>query len=305
MRQIGTLPNEKLGRQLIDYLLTEGIEAKAESDSGGSYAIWINHEDQVESAKEVFLHFEASPEDARYQGRAARAQELRMQDTQQRKRARKNYRPGHEVWRSGGNGTRKIPLTFTLIAICVGVALWTDLGENGPASDMLSYVSRKHLSDPDWVHSNPTDANRDIRAGEVWRVITPNFIHLGLIHLLFNMMWVHTLGGQIESVKGWRKLLMMVALFGIASSLCQVYIARYPFFGGMSGVVYGLFGYVWMKSRYDPGDGIRISQQNVQLMVIWFFICFIPGFAVANGGHAGGLIAGVILGYASAHLGKK
>jgi GlpG protein len=65
----------------------------------------------------------------------------------------------------------------------------------------------------------------------------------------------------------------------------------------MSGVVYGLFGYLWMKSRYEPGSGFYVTQNTVVWMVGWFLMCLfgvIPG--VANAVHAAGFLVGIIVG---------
>src|SRR5262249_30799680 len=72
-----------------------------------------------------------------------------------------------------------------------------------------------------------------------------------------------------------------------------------PLFGGMSGVVYGLFGYVWMKSRYEPGLGLAMSPNTVFIMVGWFFLCLFGAVgAVANVAHGVGLLAGMAIGCA-------
>ena len=59
----------------------------------------------------------------------------------------------------------------------------------------------------------------------------------------------------------------------------------------MSGVVYGLFGYVWIKSKLDPGDGFQIDPTIAMIMFVFFVICFTGIFGgVANWAHAGGLV---------------
>ena len=74
----------------------------------------------------------------------------------------------------------------------------------------------------------------------------------------------------------------------------------------MSGVVYALFGYVWIKSKFDPGDGLFIDQSTAIILLAWFFLCFtmpvgtLSGGGVANFAHAGGLISGALWGYISA-----
>ncbi len=308
MRKIGTLPSEELSSRFIDYLLTEGIPARAEpiesaEDNGRTWVVWINREEQVEASRDILQHFSQSPDDPRYGGRAAKADALRMEQEKRRRFARENYHQGREIFRDGmGVSAKRTPVTFGLIAVCVFVALWTRLGDHADVVDRLEYVSRRHQAEENWNHENPVDASVDVFEGEYWRVFTPNFLHFSLIHIFFNMLWLRSLGGQIESRKGSIKLLAMVFALGLASTFCQVFVVRFPFFGGMSGVVYGLFGYTWMKDRFDPADGVRISPASTQMMVIWFVICFLPGFDIANGGHAGGLILGMIMGYASSHL---
>ena len=89
----------------------------------------------------------------------------------------------------------------------------------------------------------------ELKQGEIWRPVTPIFMHFGIIHILFNMMWLKELGTMIEFKNGSLKMLLMVLIIAVVSNVGQDYY-KGPYFGGMSGVVYGLFGYIWMKSRY-------------------------------------------------------
>jgi GlpG protein len=66
----------------------------------------------------------------------------------------------------------------------------------------------------------------------------------------------------------------------------------------MSGVVYGLFGYAWMKSRFDRGAGIYIDPGTVFMMVAWLVLCYTGTFgSVANTAHSAGLAVGMAIGY--------
>ena len=71
-----------------------------------------------------------------------------------------------------------------------------------------------------------------------------------------------------------------------------------PLFGGMSGVNYALFGYAWMKGKYQPHQGIGVAQQTVTVMLFWLVLCFtgLVG-AIANVAHVAGLLAGVAIAY--------
>jgi GlpG protein len=70
-----------------------------------------------------------------------------------------------------------------------------------------------------------------------------------------------------------------------------------PFFGGMSGVDYALFGYAWMKTRYDPTPGLFLPRETVLMGLIWLVVC-LTGLAgnIANTAHFVGLGVGVIAG---------
>jgi GlpG protein len=70
----------------------------------------------------------------------------------------------------------------------------------------------------------------------------------------------------------------------------------------MSGVVYGLFGYIWMKGKFDPGDGLMLHSTTIMVMLFWFVFCFFGSLNIANGAHAGGLAVGTLWGYLSSKL---
>jgi GlpG protein len=118
-------------------------------------------------------------------------------------------------------------------------------------------------------------------------------MHFGWMHIIFNMMWLRQLGGQVESNAGTLRFLAIFAATAAGSNLAQYWLFR-PEFGGMSGVNYALFGYVWMHSRYAPNSGYALTSATTWLMMGWLVWCG-TGLAgpVANAAHAFGLIAGL------------
>ena len=69
--------------------------------------------------------------------------------------------------------------------------------------------------------------------------------------------------------------------------------------GGMSGVLYGLFGYVWMKMTFDPKSGLYVPMSTVAILSIWMFVCMsgVLSMNIGNWAHGIGLVAGMIIGY--------
>ena len=183
------------------------------------------------------------------------------------------------------------PLTAIIMGICIVVALVTKLGHNTQVLARLLITVEGEKSLP------------EVSRGEVWRVLTPIFIHFGLPHIVFNLLAFKDLGTAIEKLVGSWTLLALVLITGIGSNLVQFHYGDTFLFGGLSGVVYGLLGYVWMKSRFDPGSGFRLHQQTVVMMIGWFFLCafgVIPN--VANWAHGAGLGIGMVWGFLAAKL---
>jgi membrane associated rhomboid family serine protease len=145
--------------------------------------------------------------------------------------------------------------------------------------------------------------------GEPWRPFTTTLLHGGFLHALFNVYWLCTFGPAIESWWGSFRALGLIVLLAYVSSLAQYVFANY-FVGvhevspsvGLSGVVYGLFGVVWIASRYRVEARAICSRETVQLMVVWFFLCIVATrlgwMRVANVAHGAGLALGLLIGVA-------
>ncbi len=174
-------------------------------------------------------------------------------------------------------------VTLALIAISALVALISQLGSSQAALNWL------FISDP--AHAG----FQDILSGQVWRLITPIFIHFGLLHFIFNMMWVWDLGKLIDARKGSGFYLLFVLLAGVLSNIAQYLLGNSPFFGGMSGVVYGLFGYVWIRRRSDASFALGLHKTTVNMMLAWFVLCWTGLLGpIANWAHTVGLLAGAL-----------
>jgi GlpG protein len=306
MRQIGRLDLEREAERFAAYLVTQGIEAHAEEDGDG-FAIWVRDENRIDEARKAFNDFRYEPDNSRYHGAERAAESIRREEVQKRLEAQKNLIEMRGRWKSA-HPPQKAPLTFTLIALSVLVTLFGGFGRAGQGDNKKGFGATinqelSFVSDRDYTKSE-SDPLGSIEKGELWRTITPIFIHLAPLHLIFNMIMFFQFGRLLESMYGTARFAVAVLVIAILSNVAQAVfpasLGGYPFFGGMSGVVYGLFGYAWVRSVFDPSSGFRLSQVTIIVLMGWLFLCMTPAVGrVANVAHVVGLIAGAAFAYLS------
>lgn len=185
----------------------------------------------------------------------------------------------HEASRPQGISPKQriteAPLTMALIVISVAVTALLFFNIEPGFTESLFFNRRSILS------------------GQAWRLVTPMFLHFGLIHIAFNMFWLFDLGWMIERRFGRVYFGWLVVVTAVISNVAQFYWDG-PEFGGMSGVIYGLFGFIWMRAIYDPAPYFTLNQGIVINMIAWLFICMTGVVGpIANAAHAGGLLAGM------------
>ncbi|MEN0035975.1 MAG: rhomboid family intramembrane serine protease [Cellvibrio sp.] len=136
--------------------------------------------------------------------------------------------------------------------------------------------------------------------GEIWRLLTPAFLHFGIFHVLFNSLWMWDLGRRLEFLMGHWHFLLFFAVTAIAANIAQYWWGGSVNFGGMSGVVYALVGFIAVRQRLVPHPLVAVPSALIGFMLVWLVLCmtgvvdyFISG-SVANAAHVGGLIAGVV-----------
>lgn len=293
MRKVGDFKLEKEALVFWSFLSKEKIDSSLEEKEGEEgYEIWISDEDQINQASFHYQEFLKNHDDPKFK---VKLKDKRKPESlpESKKSGFKQYNLGNK-WRS----QEKSPgvVTLALIITSVAVFLISGMGKN------------TQIIGPFFISEEINGSLDEIISGQFWRLITPIFLHFNLLHILFNCMWLHSLGSQIEKKKGTKFFITFILCTAIVSNLSQFLITG-PAFGGMSGVVYGLFGYVWIKSRLDPGDGFYIDPVIAMIMLGFFLVCFTGAFGgVANWAHAGGLIVGLGWGYGSAfkwNLGGK
>lgn len=299
MRHIGRLDSEGHARRFANYLYAQNVGVQIEEDDN-QWAIWVLEEDAVATARTELAAFRETPEAAKYVDAQAVAARKRDQQLAEEKRAAR-HRVVDVRTQWDRPLTSRIPVTLLLVAGCMVVAMGTGFGSDKAKSvirkiQINSYTTFIGPDGKEYVKIPPTF--RDIKSGEVWRLITPIFVHYGVIHFAFGCYVVFLFGSQIETRRGTRRFLALVLILAVLPNVGQ-YLWSGPMFGGMSGVNYGLFGYAWMKTRFQPELGIYVDQSTVMMLMVWFFLCT-TGFVgpIANAAHAVGLLTGIAIGYA-------
>jgi GlpG protein len=309
MRQIATLP-EQPARTFIDYLATLKIAARSLDEPGG-VGVWVCDEDRVEQARQELSRFLSDPADPRYGRASAAARALRRREEAEEEDYQRAQKDAEEKLEQAKTeeapppGPR--PLTFVLMGMCVLVAVATNLGSETNA-----------LTRTLWISTQPPAGGVgliEVRSGEVWRLVSPILLHfksendpIGPLHLLLNLFLFLPLAGKVESVRGTGRLAVLILVIAVASNLTQYYLGASTIgkglqpeiagsynFGGLSGVVYGLFGYVWMKSRVEPELGLGVSMGTTVILLCWLLFGPLIEPRIANGAHFGGLIAGSLI----------
>jgi rhomboid protease GluP len=138
-----------------------------------------------------------------------------------------------------------------------------------------------------------------IAEGEVWRLFTAMFLHIGVIHLLFNLYALNALGPLVEGYFGHVRFFAIYMLGGLFGSLAS-YAFSDAISAGASGAIFGLAGAAtvyFLRYRENFGARGRALLQNM-LLVIGINIIFglsVPG--IDNWGHMGGLVGGALVAY--------
>lgn len=296
MRLAGKIADQHDAATAVDYLLTLGISAKAET-ADGAWQIWILDEDRVVEGKQVLAEFAANPRDEKYRAAAKEADRLRRAEIDRAIAAKKNVvRLGNSVGAYRG----RRPVTMMLLAACAVVFALTDFAQRDEQTNRftksaeMAKLTMSNSAGPEGQYVGLPEVAR----GEYWRLITPIFLHLSLVHFVFNMIWLVDFGTQIENRAGSLGFFGLVFVAALVSNLTQLFWSG-PGFGGFSGVNFAMFGFIWMKAYYEPWKGYLIRQSTVIIQIAYLFLCMTGQFdKIANGAHVGGLLAGMAIGFA-------
>lgn len=181
---------------------------------------------------------------------------------------------------------RARPVTFGfLILVGVGAAL--------VALDPQARLWRHLLFPAHWPFSS---------LGDYLRALTPMMLHFGAAHAVFNALALWILGAPIEAALGGRRLLLILLVGGAASNTGQYLVQASNVFGGLSGAIYALCGYLLLWNRWAPTRAVvAVPEGLLWLSLLWLALGYtgaldlVVGGSVANTAHLVGLLSGMAL----------
>lgn len=136
--------------------------------------------------------------------------------------------------------------------------------------------------------------------GEWWRLLTSTFIHIGIIHLLFNMYALYQAGVYLEPMLGKGRFLAAYLCTGVLASLCSTWWhGEESVSAGASGAIFGLYGVflALLTTKLIPKGMRKALLQSIGVFVIYNLAYGAGSKGVDNSAHLGGLLSGFIIGY--------
>jgi rhomboid protease GluP len=135
--------------------------------------------------------------------------------------------------------------------------------------------------------------------GELWRLVTATFVHIGLLHLLLNLWALFQLGSVFEAMFGSMRFLITYFTAGIIASAASAFFTQGTS-AGASGAIFGILGALIISIRRSPLWRHQAWARGlIQQLIGWAALNIIIGFTpgIDNAAHIGGFIAGLILGF--------
>jgi len=263
-----------------NYLVSLDISAKVQKHNS-EYIIHCQTT-QLDRAKDIFAEFIADPYQEKYQQAAwINAEVTQVSDNSSSLLASFQQQFfAHAGW-----------VTLTIFALCWLVFMASTFGFAAPTFQLLHFYPE--LSFEAFLDSP-------------LRLLGPALFHFSWLHIVFNTMWWWQLGGSVERILGKGTLINLFLITALASNLGQFMVSG-PNFGGLSGVVYGLVGYVWWYGWLAPEKGLFISKPIIGFLLFWLLLGYADVLPVnmANTAHLLGLVSGCLLAAVNIFLFKR
>ncbi|WP_130832359.1 rhomboid family intramembrane serine protease GlpG [[Erwinia] mediterraneensis] len=262
--RITQLNHPRMAQAFVDYMATQGVRLRIEQDD--HYYIVLDDETQVEMVENELQRFIRDPNHARYQAASWQAGHTG---------SGLRYQSGN-LW--GNIRARAGALTMSIMVACVAVFLLMQVAGDRTVMAWLAWPSGQ------------------AQYLQLWRWFSHALLHFSLLHILFNLLWWWYLGGAVEKRLGKGKLFVIMLISALLSGWMQAKFSGI-WFGGLSGVVYALMGYCWLRGERDPQSGIFLERGLIAFAILWLVIGWFDAFglSIANAAHVTGLLVGLAM----------
>ena len=271
MQKLLVTRNAEMMKRLHTYLQRRGIPVTV-SEHGNQLELWLTQSSYSALAKDLINEFKADPDaaEAELESSPAATQPAKVSASMTQ-----------QLLQQAGLVTIIFAALVSLIFALLNTQLATAVFDSLRISDTFT----------------------DLPWNQPWRFLTPVLLHFSLLHFLFNVFWWWYLGGRFERFYGSTYLLIALVFCGVFSNVMQFMVSG-PYFGGLSGVVYGLFGLAVVVSWQRPRHPLFLPMGLIAFMLVWLLLGYtdLLWVSVANTAHSAGLIAGLVLGVALRYI---
>jgi GlpG protein len=200
---------------------------------------------------------------------------------------------GESIVAGLGRMLRESPLTLLLVGSCIALLWLAPLDRPTNLTYSLLY--------PDFSRGTRiivlSRVLESFSLHDFFNMLSPILLHGGALHLIFNMLWLWELGRRIELRQSTLVLGLLITALALVSNTAQYFYGGGNNFGGMSGVVYGLFAWIWMWQLFCPAAGLRLPGSLILFMLLSLVLMTLLGLSmIAHEAHLGGFLGGIVFG---------
>jgi GlpG protein len=294
VRLLRDVPEEQLAIALSDALSDHGIESQVARADHGGFVLWVMDEAHLREAMALVERWVdqgdgPSLDHAARRGRNDRELKARLAARRRERTLRARTKKRVQVL------LKPAVLTWGLVGLSIAVALLTDLGSD------QARIARLLFADVDTASTRiqlvlfgQKLALLPLPFHEPHRFFTHVLVHFDPLELLFQLIMLRELGRVVEGIHGARLFAAFVLTCALVSGLAEYELGKSAQFSGMSGVVFGLLGLVWVRGRFDRSARYALTRGTVQFMLVWLALGFFNAFQIARWCPLFGLLTGAL-----------
>jgi GlpG protein len=262
-------------RPFITRLYQHGIMHQITEESGYQ-VVWVSREHEVAQVRELLESWRLETA-----GSHSETQPVNLQ----------TFVPVKSLLNNLWGSFYRAPVTLGLIFACLLVAFFSRLGAE-LQSVLFLFYPQFNLQGEMPVLDLPAQIQN---VSTALRTLTPALLHFGAIHLVFNLLWLWYFGSMIEALQSSWRFAFVVVFLAFASNTAQYFSGYSANFGGMSGVVYGLLGYIWIWQLMFSRSRLRLPGAMIMFFLVALVLMEVLASSwIATAAHVGGLVSGMV-----------